>query len=110
MSKWIKKGDNVVVIAGNDKGKVGTVISRDGDRVVVKGINVRKKHAKSRDRSVQSRVLEIELPIHISNTSLCDEKGSKVKVKSRTSASGVKELYYVQENREVVHRQLRKQS
>ena len=44
MSKWIRKGDRVLVIAGNDKGKAGEVLSRDEDRVIVQGINVRKKH------------------------------------------------------------------
>ena|SRR5579885_1465386 len=110
MSKWIKKGDNIVIIAGNDKGKTGTVLSRSGDRAVVKGINVRKKHVKSRDRSVPSRVMEVELPLHISNLALCDAEGKKIKVKCRTASSGVKELYYMKDNREVVHRQLRKKT
>lgn len=106
MSKWIKKGDNILIIAGNDKGKTGTVIARRGDRAVVKGINVRKKHVKSRDRSEPSRVVEVELPLHISNLALCDAEGNKIKVKCRTTSSGAKELYYKKENREVVHRQL----
>lgn len=110
MSKWIKKGDNVVVIAGNNKGKTGIVTSRLGERASIKGVNVRKKHVKSRDRSVPSRVIEIELPIHISNIALCDEAGNKIKVKCRSTSAGAKELYYMKENREVVYRQLRKQS
>jgi len=110
MSKWIKKGDNVVVIAGNEKGKTGTVVSRADDRIVIKGLNIRKKHVKSRDRSAPSRVIELELPIHISNTALCDDQGKKIKVKCRTTADGVKELYYMKDNKEVVHRQLRKPS
>lgn len=110
MSKWIKKGDNVVVIAGNYKGKTGPVVARQGDRVVIKGINVRKKHVKSRDRSAPSSVIDIELPIHISNTALCDDQGQKIKVKCRTTSAGAKELYYVKDNKEVVHRQLRKHS
>jgi large subunit ribosomal protein L24 len=110
MSKWIKKGDNVLVIAGNDKGKTGTVVSRSGERVVIKGINIRKKHAKSRDRSQASSIVEVELPIHISNTALCDDQGNKISVKSRTAAAGGKELYYLKEDKEVVLRQLRKGS
>jgi large subunit ribosomal protein L24 len=46
MSKWIRKGDLVKVIAGNDKGKAGQVIARAEDRVLVQGINIRKKHMK----------------------------------------------------------------
>ncbi len=110
MSKWIKKGDNVIVIAGNDKGKTGTVISRQGERVVVKGINIRKKHTKSRDRSAASSIVEVELPIHISNTALCDDQGNKLHVKCRTTAAGGKELYYLKDNKEAVLRQLRKGS
>ncbi len=110
MSKWIKKGDNVLIIAGNDKGKTGTVISREGDRVIVKGVNVRKKHAKSRDRSQPSSILEVERPVHISNTALCDDQGNKIYMKSRTLATGGKELYYLREDNEVVFRQLRKGS
>ncbi len=110
MSKWIRKGDNVLVIAGNDKGKTGVVVSREADRVVVKGVNIRKKHVKSRDRNAQSRIVEMEKSIHISNTALCDQEGSKLKIKCRTTTAGAKELYYIKESKEVVHRQLRKQS
>ncbi len=62
MTKWIKKDDNVVVIAGNDKGKTGTVLKRDGDKILIKGVNVRKKHIKRTQKNQQSQIAYIELP------------------------------------------------
>jgi large subunit ribosomal protein L24 len=108
VSKWIKKDDHVLVIAGNDKGKVGTVISRLGDRVVVKGINVRKRHVKSKDRETASRILEKEMSIHISNTALCNEAGQKLQIKMRITEKGERELFYIENEKEVVHRKYKK--
>ncbi|NGX33598.1 MAG: 50S ribosomal protein L24, partial [Candidatus Anoxychlamydiales bacterium] len=73
MSKWIKKDDSVVVIAGNDKGKVGTVLSKNKDRVVVQGINMRKKHMKRTQKTQAAQIVEMEMPIHISNVALCSK-------------------------------------
>lgn len=64
----IKKGDKVTVITGTDKGKSGTVtkaLPRD-NRVVVEGINVRKKHKKARG-SAKGQIVEMAMPIHASN-------------------------------------------
>jgi large subunit ribosomal protein L24 len=108
MSKWIKKEDQVIVIAGNDKGKRGKVLRRLGDRVVVQGINVRKKHVKSKSREMASRILELEMPIDISNVSLCDLEGKPIKLKVRQTSDGNKELFYLDGEKQVVHRQLRK--
>lgn len=49
MKSWIKKDDKVLVIAGNDKGKTGVVLACGADKVLVKGINVRKKHLKKKN-------------------------------------------------------------
>jgi large subunit ribosomal protein L24 len=108
MSKWIKKGDKVVVIAGNDKGAFGEVMSRKEDRVVVQGINIRSKHAKRRTNTQSSEILKMEKPIHISNVCICDSKGVPLKIKVRSSNKGNKELFYVEDGKEVVYRQLRK--
>ena len=110
MSKWIKKDDQVVVIAGNEKGKVGSVVSRQGDRIVVKGINIRKKHVKSKDRAAASHILEIEKSIHLSNAALCNEEGKRLHVKLRQTSDGGKELYYLDAGKEVVYRKLKKPS
>lgn len=110
MSKWIKKGEKVVVIAGNDKGKTGDVIRRDGDRVLIQGINIRKKHAKRKTKAPGAEILEIEVPIHISNVSLCNADGKPVRVKVRQSKDGAKELFYLDNGKEVSFRQVSKKS
>ena len=65
----IKKGDNVIVIAGASKGKKGKVVKAipSENKVVVEGVNMRKKSHKSSKRGDQSQILEIAMPIHVSN-------------------------------------------
>jgi|SRR5579872_2301139 len=108
MSKWIKKGDKVVVIAGNEKGKIGEVISRKEDRVVIQGINIRSKHAKRRSNAPRQEIIKIEAPIHISNVSFCDEEGKPVKLKVRLGKDSLKELVYLSKGKTLVHRKLKK--
>jgi large subunit ribosomal protein L24 len=110
MSKWIRKGDKVIVISGNEKGKSGEVISRKEDRVIVQGINIRKKHAKRQQKAPGAEILEMEMPFHISNVSLCNVEGEPVRPKVRTNKSGAKELYYLEGDKEVTLRQVRKHS
>ena len=78
-----RKGDQVVVIAGKDKGKRGTVTRRvDAERVVVEGINRVKKHVKPNPvKGVVGGVIDKEMPLHISNVSLYNpatKKGDRV--------------------------------
>lgn len=70
--KRIRKDDEVIVIAGKDKGRRGHVQDvRDDGRVLVEGINVAKKHVRpDPNRGVQGGIVEKELPIHISNVAL----------------------------------------
>ena len=110
MSKWIKKGDRVLVIAGNDRGKVGDVVARQGDRVIVQGVNIRKKHAKRRQKTPGAEIIDMEMPIHVSNVAFCDNEARPVKTKIRIGANGVKELYYLSGDREVTLRRISKQS
>jgi large subunit ribosomal protein L24 len=75
----IRKGDDVIVITGKDKGKRGTVLSRvDDQRVVVEGINRVKKHAKPNPMKGQAGgILEKEMPIQISNIALFNPASQK---------------------------------
>lgn len=75
----IRKGDDVVVIAGKDKGKRGTVLGcLDGQRVVVEGINRVKKHAKPNPmRGQPGGIVEKEMPIHVSNVALFNTASQK---------------------------------
>ncbi len=68
----IRKGDGVIVIAGKDKGKRGTVLRRvDAESVVVEGVNKVKKHAKPNPMKGQTGgIVEKEMPIHVSNVAL----------------------------------------
>ena len=67
----IRKGDEVVVRAGKDKGKRGTVLSVGEDTVVVEGINLAKRHMKPNpQRGMSGGIVEKEMPIHISNVAI----------------------------------------
>jgi large subunit ribosomal protein L24 len=110
MSKWIRKGDKVVVISGNNKGKTGEVIARLDERVIVQGVNIRKKHAKRQQKAPGAGILEMEMPFHISNVALCNADGNAVKPKVRIKSDGTKELFYLEGGKEVALRQVRKHS
>jgi large subunit ribosomal protein L24 len=74
----IKRNDQVIVIAGKDKGKKGRVLRviADKDRVLVEGVGMIKKHMKPNpQRNSAGGILEQEAPIHISNVSLLDSDG-----------------------------------
>ena len=81
----IKKGDQVVVTAGKDKGKKGDVVRVAGDKVVVSNINIIKRHTKPHPQAGQpGGVIEREAPIHISNVMLFNPasgKGERIGVK-----------------------------
>ena len=72
----IHKNDNVMVISGNDKGKTGKVLKvfPKDSRVIVEGINLRKRHTKPTQRNPQGGILEKESPINVSNVMLIDSK------------------------------------
>jgi len=81
----IKKGDQVIVTAGKDKGKKGDVVRVAGDKVVVSNINMIKRHTKPNPQANQpGGVIEREAPIHISNVMLFNPasgKGERIGVK-----------------------------
>ncbi len=82
MNSKIRKGDRVMVISGNDKGKVGEVIRvlPKENRLVVQGVNLRIKHqaqTQSRGKTIPAGKIEFEGPIDISNVMLVDPKDSK---------------------------------
>ena len=70
----IRKDDEVVVLAGRDKGKRGSVLRviTKTDRVLVEGVNVAKRHVKPTQADPRGGVVEREAPIHISNVALID--------------------------------------
>ena len=70
----IKKGDNVIAIAGKDKGKKGKVVRVlvRADKVIVEGLNMSKKHQRARKTSEKGQMLNIAMPIHVSNVKKID--------------------------------------
>ena len=80
MAKFhIKKDDQVIVLAGADKGKTGKVLKvlRDEERVIVEGIRMVSKSTKPSAKNPQGGIVKQEAPIHISNVSLIDPKSGK---------------------------------
>ena len=77
--KKIKKGDKVIVTTGKDKGKTGSVtkVFPALDRVLVEGVNLRKKHVKPKKSGQKGQIVKLALPIHVSNVSILDEKTKK---------------------------------
>ncbi|MCB1115576.1 MAG: 50S ribosomal protein L24, partial [Chlamydiia bacterium] len=88
--KWIKKGDKVLVISGNDKGAVGEVIAKKESQILVQGVNVRKRHMKARQQGQKSEIVKMERPIHISNVALCSNDGKKIKLNVKLGKDGSK--------------------
>jgi large subunit ribosomal protein L24 len=91
MARHVKRGDQVMVTSGNNKGQVGEILSIDieGDRVVVSGINVRKRNLNPTQQRPQGGQIEQEMPIHISNVSPVVE-GRPSRVRFETKADGSK--------------------
>lgn len=94
----IKKGDNVIVIAGKDKGKTGKVEKTfiKEDKVIVEGVNVVTRHTKNRRVRSQGQIIEKSAPIHVSNVAIVEgkkpvrigykvEDGKKVRVSRKTN-------------------------
>jgi large subunit ribosomal protein L24 len=89
----IKKGDTIKVISGRDKGKIGEVtkILRNSHQVVIKDINIKKKHIKPKKEGEVGRISQFEAPIDVSNVMLYNlEKKVASRVSMQIDASGTK--------------------
>ena len=99
----IRKGDEVVVIAGRDKGRRGTVIKMLEDQVLIENLNMVKRHTKPNpQRNAQGGIVEKEAAIDISNVMLWNpvaKKGDRIGI--RTLADGRKVRFF-KSNKEVV--------
>ncbi len=84
----VKKGDTVIVIAGNDKGRTGTVrtVVREANRVIVDGINLRWKHKRGTQQSPKGERVQDECSIHASNVQLLDADTGKGTRKRKSEA------------------------
>ncbi|PLY16980.1 MAG: 50S ribosomal protein L24 [Sedimenticola sp.] len=103
-TRKIKKGDQVVVLTGKDKGKQGSVLQvLDGEKVIVENINIAKKHAKANPmKGEPGGILDKEMPIHISNVAIYNPTTGKAdRVGMKTLDDGRKVRYF-KSNGEVV--------
>lgn len=78
----IKKGDKVVVLAGKDKGKEGTVsrVLPSQSKVVVEGVNTAKRHRAARSATESGGIKDVDMPIHVSNVALVGADGKPTRV------------------------------
>lgn len=100
----IKHNDEVVVISGKDKGKRGKVLRTLGDKLLVSGVNVVKKHQKPvPQRGTQGGIVEKEAPIHVSNVAIWNPVTQKAdRVGFRVAQDGTKERFFKSNNEAVV--------
>lgn len=75
----LKKGDNVIIITGKDKGKKGKIsrVLVEKNRVIVEGANMMKKHQRPRKSGEKGQMIDISMPIHASNVMIADPKTGK---------------------------------
>lgn len=106
-SKKIRQGDRVLVISGNCKGQTGEVLHFKGNRVVVQGVNMCKKHVKPSEHNQKGGVIEIEAALDSSNVCNCDENGAPVKLKTEIGLDGTRQLYYMKEQTKVLYRSMK---
>ena len=82
MKLHVKKGDTVLVLSGNDKGKQGKVMSvdRKSQRAIVEGVRIISKHTRPNAEHPQGGIIKQEAPIHISNLMVVDNSGKPTRV------------------------------
>ncbi len=105
MSKMhIKKGDTVYVLAGEDRGKQGRVLSVDAakNRAIVEGVHIVSKSTKPTAKYPQGGIIKMEAPINISNLSLIDSKSGKpTRIGIRVNDKGEKVRYAKKSGEEI---------
>lgn len=108
MPAHVRKGDLVIVTAGKERGAQGRVLRviPDDNRVVVEGINLRKRHVRPSQSNPQGGIIRREMPIHISNVSpVVDGKPTRVRFETRPDGSKVR---IAVRNGQVLGQELRK--
>ncbi len=100
----IKTGDDVIIIAGKDKGKRGSVLKIiDNERVVVEGANMAKKHVKANPNAGESGgIIEKEMPLHISNVAVFNAAAGKADRIGIKVLEDRRRVRYFKSNNEVV--------
>lgn len=107
MKKKIRRGDRVMAIAGNERGKIGVVQSVQETSAIVTGLNVRKRHTKPRSGGLGGGILEKEKPIHLSNLMVVPEGEQPKRLRVGKDTDGKRALVYREGDREVVYRSVK---
>jgi len=100
---FVKKGDNVLVITGTQKGKKGTVLSVDvkKNRVIVDGVNLVSKHTKPNTENPKGGIIKKEASIHASNVMVLDKDGKPGRIGRKKDEQG-KSVRYSKKSGEVI--------
>jgi large subunit ribosomal protein L24 len=100
----IKKGDNVMVIAGNDKGATGRVLEviADKNRAIVEGVNMMSKHTKPNADYPNGGIIKKEAPIHLSNLKVVDAAGNPTRIGRKKDEKTGKSVRYSKKSGEVI--------
>jgi large subunit ribosomal protein L24 len=100
----IKKGDTVMVIAGDSKGQQGRVLVVDAEKekILVEGVNMVSKHTRPTNKTPKGGIVEKEAPIHISNLKVIDSTGKPTRVGRKIDEKTNKTVRYSKKSGEVI--------
>ena len=89
----LKKGDRVRVMRGNERGKEGSIlrVDREKNRVVVEGVNLRKRHMKPSQTNPEGGIVSFEAPLAASNVMLIDSSGAPTRIRVQRNDDGSKD-------------------
>ena len=104
MKMHVKKGDTVLVLSGNDKGKQGKVMSVDvkSQRAIVEGVRIMSKHTRPNAEHPQGGIIKQEAPIHISNLMVVDKSGKPTRVGRKKDEKTGKSIRYSKKTGEII--------
>jgi large subunit ribosomal protein L24 len=104
MKLHIRKGDNVMVIAGDSKGRTGKVLEVEVEkyRAIVENVNLATKHTKPNAKNTKGGLVKQEMPIHISNLMLVDASGKPTRVGRKTDPKTNKSVRVSKKSGEVI--------
>ena len=100
----IKKGDNVMVISGNNKGQSGRIlmIDTEKERAIVEGVNMISKHTKPNADNPKGGIIKQEAAVHMSNLKLVDKSGKPTRVGRKVDEKSGKSVRYSKKTGEVI--------
>jgi len=99
----IRKGDQVVVLSGKDKGRQGTVLDIDGEKVLVENINKAKKHQKpNQQRNIPGGIVDKAMPLHISKVAIWNVSAKKADRVGIKQLNDGKRVRFFKSNGEVI--------